>query len=88
MRQTIGIIERAQRSKMEEIGLKSELLKSIGNMYHFWQTGAEIVENVTFGEHPATTKGRWDPTAPSGGSWNSWAFISIIVATCVIPVEI
>ena len=58
MRQTIGIIERAQQSKMEEIGLKTELLKSIGKMYHFWQTGTEIVENVTFGEHPAVTRSR------------------------------
>ena len=50
VRQTIGIVQRAQRSKIEEIGLKYELLKSIGNMYDFWQAGAETVENVTFGE--------------------------------------
>ena len=57
-------------------------------MYHFWPTGAEIMENITFGEHLAATKGRWDTKARSGGSWNSIAFISIIGATCVIPEEI
>ena len=53
-------------------------------MYHFWPTGAEIVENVTFGEHPAAAAGRGTTTAGSGGTWNSRAFISIIGATCVI----
>ena len=54
-------------------------------MKHFWPTGAEIVENVTFGEHPAATRGRWDTKTPSGAYSNSRAFISIIGATCVIP---
>ena len=57
-------------------------------MYHFWQTGAEIVENVTFGEHLVATTGRWTTKTGSGGYWNSRAFIRIIVATCVIPGEI
>ena len=56
-------------------------------MYHFWPTGAEIMENVTFGEHPAATGGRWATKIGSGGSWNSRAFISIIGATCVISYE-
>ena len=57
-------------------------------MYHFWQTGAEIVENVRFGEHPAATTDRWSTTTRSGASWNSRAFISRIGATCVISGEI
>ena len=56
-------------------------------MYHFWQTGAETVENVRFGEHPTGGPDRRDTKAPSGASWNSWAFISIIGATCVISGE-
>ena len=57
-------------------------------MKHFWPTGAEIVENITFGEHLAATTGRWSTTTRFGGYSNSWAFISIIAATCVIPGEI
>ena len=57
-------------------------------MYHFWQTGAEIVENVTFGEHPVAAASRVATKAGSGGPWNSRAFISIINATCVISGEI
>ena len=57
-------------------------------MKHFWPTGAEIVENITFGEHPAATTSRWSTKAGSAGAWNSRAFISIIDATCVIPGEI
>ena len=53
VRQTIGNVMRAQRCRIEEISLKWKLLNFIGNMYHFWQTGAETVENVRFGEHPA-----------------------------------
>ena len=55
---------------------------------HFWPTGAEIVENITFGEHLAATKGRWGTITGSGAYSNSRTFISIIGATCVIPVEI
>ena len=57
-------------------------------MYHFWQTGAETVENVTFGEHPAAAAGRVGIKAGFAGSRNSRAFMSIINATCVIPWEI
>ena len=53
-------------------------------MYHVWQTGAETVENVRFGEHPAGGPDRWGTITRSAGSWNSRAFISIIGATCVI----
>ena len=56
VRQTIGILQRAQRSKIEEICLKQELLKFIGNMRDFWQAGAETVENVTFGERSLEKK--------------------------------
>ena len=56
-------------------------------MYHFWPTGAEIVENVTFGEHPAAAATRGTIKAGSAGPWNSRAFISIINATCVISGE-
>ena len=57
-------------------------------MKHFWPTGAEIVENITFGDHLAATRNRWSTTTGSAGAWNSRAFISIIGATCVIPGEI
>ena len=50
VRQTIGNVTRAQRWKIEEIGLKQELLKFFGNMWFSWQAGAKTVENVTFGE--------------------------------------
>ena len=53
-------------------------------MTHFWQTGAETVENIMFGEHPAATRDRWGTITRSGGPWNSRAFIGIIGATCVI----
>ena len=53
-------------------------------MKHFWPTGVEIVENVTFGEHPAATTGRGATKDSSAGTRNSRAFISIINATCVI----
>ena len=56
-------------------------------MYHFWQTGAETVENITFGEHPAVTRDRRSTKAGSEGAWNSRAFIGIIGATCVISGE-
>ena len=56
-------------------------------MYHFWQSGAETVENVSFGEHPAGGPDRWSTKAGSGGSWFSRAFIGIICATCVISGE-
>ena len=72
---------------MEEIGLKQELLKSIGKINQFWPTGAETVENVRFGEHPAATTGRWSTKARSAASWFFRAFISIIGATCVISWE-
>ena len=52
VRQTIGNVMRAQRCKIEEIMLKQELLKFVGNMWFSWQAGAETVENVTFGEQP------------------------------------
>ena len=57
-------------------------------MKHFCQTGAEIVENVSFGKHPATTKSRWGTKADSAGAWNFRAFKGIIGATCVIPGKI
>ena len=57
-------------------------------MYHFWQTGAETVENVRFGEHPAGGPGRGTTKDSSGGTRNSRAVISIISATCVISGEI
>ena len=50
MRQTIGNVTRAQRCKIEEIGLKQKLLKFVGNMWFSWQAGAKTVENVKFGE--------------------------------------
>ena len=56
-------------------------------MKHFWPTGAEIVENITFGEHPAAAAGRGTTKARSEGYSNSRAFISIIGATCVISGE-
>ena len=52
-------------------------------MYHFWPTGAEIVENVTFGDHPVAAASKVATKARSAGSWNSRAFISRIGATCV-----
>ena len=60
VRQTIGIMQRAQRSKIEEIRLKWELLKYIGKMCHFWQAGAETMENVMFGEHSEAAARRWE----------------------------
>ena len=57
-------------------------------MYHFWQTGAETMENVRFGEHPAGGPDRWTTTTGSAGYSDSWAFIGIICATCVISGEI
>ena len=57
-------------------------------MYHFWQTGAETVENVRFGEHPAGGPDRWATTIGSAGTKNSRAFIGTIGATCVISGEI
>ena len=53
-------------------------------MYHFWQAGAETVENVRFGEHPAGGPDRGTTTSSSAGTRNSRAFIGIIGATCVI----
>ena len=53
-------------------------------MYHFGQAGAEKVENVRFGEHPAGGPDRQTTKIRFGGSWNSRAFIGIIGATCVI----
>ena len=50
MRQTIGNVTRAQRCKIQEIGLKQQLLKFVGNMWFSWQAGAKTAENVTFGE--------------------------------------
>ena len=57
-------------------------------MYHFWQTGAETVENVRFGEHPTGGPDRRATKAGSAGYWNFTAFIGIIGATCVIPGEL
>ena len=57
-------------------------------MHNFWQTGVETVEDVRFGEHPAGGPDRWTTKTCSGGCSDSWAFISIIGATCVISGEI
>ena len=39
VRQTIGNVMRAQRSKIKERGLNQELLTFIWNMYRFWLAG-------------------------------------------------
>ena len=57
-------------------------------MYHFWQTGAETMENVRFGEHPAGGPDRRGTKAGSAGAWFFRAFIGIIGATCVISGEL
>ena len=56
VRQTIGNVMRAQRSKIEEISFNWKLFRFIWKMCHFWQTGAETVENVTFGERSLENK--------------------------------
>ena len=67
MRQTIGNVTRAQRCKIEEIGLKQELLKFVGNMWFSWQAGAKTVENVTFGEQAQPSDKGEHQRAGSGG---------------------
>ena len=46
VRESIGIVQRAERCKIEEIGLKLELLKSNGNMRIVWPTGSKSDENT------------------------------------------
>ena len=87
VRQTIGNVMRAQRCKIEEIGLKQELLKFVGNMWFSWQAGAETVENVTFGEQSRQRKRGEDQRADSGSCQFFRAFISKNEATGNIPAE-
>ena len=67
MRQTIGNVTRAQRCKIEEIGLKQKLLKFVGNIRFSWQAGAKTVENVTFGEQAQLSEKGELQRAGSGG---------------------
>ena len=48
VRETIGIVMRAQRRKIEEIGFKYECLKFIWKMCYFEQPGAETIVFVTY----------------------------------------
>ena len=48
VRETIGIVMRAQRRKIEEIGPKYECLKFIRKMCYFEQPGAETIVFVTY----------------------------------------
>ena len=68
VRQTIGNVMRAQRCKIEEIGLKQELLKFVGNMWFSWQAGAKTVENVTFGKQPQPSE-RGGAQRPGSGAY-------------------
>ena len=78
---------RAQRCKIEEIWLKQEWLKFVGNMWFSWQAGAETVENVTFGEQPRRRqRGELQRTGSVGYQFFS-AFIGKNEATCNIPAE-
>ena len=52
VRQITGIVMRAQRCKIEEIGLKYECLKFIGQMCYFEQPGAETIVFVTYFARP------------------------------------
>ena len=56
-------------------------------MYHFWQSGAETVENIRFGEHPASAPDRRTTTTRSAGSWIFRAFISNIGASIALVEE-
>ena len=46
VRESMGFMQRAERCKIEEIGLKLELLKSIGNMCICRPTGSKSIENT------------------------------------------
>ena len=65
---------RAQRCKIEEIGLKQKVLKFVGKMKLFWQAGAKTMENVTFGEQPRQRQRSFEQRAGSAGYWFFRAF--------------
>ena len=46
VRESMGFMQRAERCKIKEIGLKLELLKSIGNMCISWPSGSKSIENA------------------------------------------
>ena len=56
VRATTGNVNRAERCKMEEIGLMQELLNFVGNMFHFWQTGSKTIRFVSSGAQSAKAR--------------------------------
>jgi len=53
VRESICFMQRAERCKIEEIGLKYELLKFVRKIIYFWQTGAKSVCFISSGAQSA-----------------------------------
>ena len=70
VRESIGIMQRAERCKIEEIWLKSELLKSIWKMKHSWPIGAETVCLISAFFGPPFGEPVWRTLSPTFGAFS------------------
>ena len=71
VRQITGIVMRAQRCKIKEIGLKYECLKFIGKMCYFRQPGAETIVFVTYFDQSHARENLQQQKSQIGAPWFS-----------------
>ena len=79
MRETIGIVQRAERCKIEKIGLQHELIKNIENICISWQaTSKTIRKPYVFFKNSEKPETGGQQSIGSGRVWFFNAFISLI----------